>query len=291
MERRMAAEEATSTTGHDILQAAAEAARNRLGGRLEAAYAIGSLAHGGFAPAVSDVDLALVVDRADADAGFAIERAHLDALARYAGTPQQVLAERLSIFWSDWAHLADGTEKGRFPATDRLDLLDSGVPLFGADRRAECRRPGRDDLLLDSATFAVRRFGDPDHLRTLRDPDGLAAHGARTVTKTVLFPVRLLYTATTGRLGRNDAAAEWYTATPQPGRILVDTALRWRTEGIDDPYAAAGLLRRGLLPLYAHAIERLGHHTAQAGHPELATRLARLRAALATMSPSPTPKR
>ena len=47
--------------GETVLAEAAESYRNALGERLIAAYALGSLAHGGFSPQVSDIDLGLVV--------------------------------------------------------------------------------------------------------------------------------------------------------------------------------------------------------------------------------------
>ncbi|SFQ46376.1 hypothetical protein SAMN04489713_1362 [Actinomadura madurae] len=265
--------------GRDIVREAVAQADARLNGRLTAAFAIGSLAHGGFVPDVSDVDLALIVDQADQALAPAIDAVRRDTVQRYRGSAHYALAERLSIFWSDWEHLAHGTEAGRFPATDRLDLLDSGVLLHGTDQRARCARPSTEDLLLDSATFALAKFGDPAYLRMLGDSAALAGQGARAITKAVLFPVRLLYTATTGRLGRNDDAARWYTATPNISRTLVTCAARWRANGIDDP-AAAGLLQRELLPLYQHCADQLSRKTAASGHPGLATRLARLHAAL-----------
>ncbi|MBD2891524.1 hypothetical protein amrb99_04300 [Actinomadura sp. RB99] len=268
-------------TGREVVQAALAEAAARLDERLVAAFAIGSLAHGGFAPLVSDVDVALVVDRADAAAATAVDTVRRDTIQRYAGTPHHALASRLSLFWSDWESLADGTDAGRFPATDRLDLLDSGVLLYGADRRSGCARPGRDELLLDSAAFAATRFADPAYVHTLRHPEGLAAEGARAATKAVLFPVRFLYTAATGMLGRNDDAARWYTAPPQPSSSLVAAAGRWRAGGIDDATAAAELLRRELLPLYLHCLDRLREHTAAAGRPDLAVALARLLTTLA----------
>jgi hypothetical protein len=281
-------ERVSHPAGRDILLAAVGAAEARLDGRLAAAFAIGSLAHGGFAPDVSDVDLALVVDRADEAVAEAIDTARRDTVQRYAGSAHHALAGRLSVFWSDWEHLAQGAEAGRFPATDRLDLLDSGVLLYGTDERARCARPGADDLLLNSATFAATRFGDPAYLRMLGDSAGLAGQGARAVTKAVLFPVRLLYTAATGRLGRNDDAARWYTATPNVSGTLVTSALRWRTEGVDDPEAAE-LLRRELLPLYRRCADELGRGAARTGHPDLATRLSRLYAALAPDADRPSP--
>ena len=47
--------------GHDVLADAVAAYTQALGERLVAAYALGSLAHGGFSPLVSDVDLALIL--------------------------------------------------------------------------------------------------------------------------------------------------------------------------------------------------------------------------------------
>ncbi|MGI5321317.1 hypothetical protein [Actinomadura nitritigenes] len=268
-------------TGQEVVQAALAQAAARLDERLVAAFAIGSLAHGGFAPLVSDVDVALVVDRADAAAATAVEEVRRDTIQRYTGTPHHALASRLSLFWSDWESLADGTEAGRFPATDRLDLLDSGILLYGADRRSGCARPGRDELLLDSAAFAANKFADPAYVDTLNHREGIAAQGARAATKTVLFPVRFLYTAATGLLGRNEDAASWYTAPPQPSSSLVTAAGRWRSDGIDDAAAAAELLRRELLPLYLHCLDRLREYTAASSRPDLAVPLARLLAILA----------
>ena len=63
-------------TGEDVLADAVRVARGCLGGRLLAAYAVGSLAHGGFSALVSDIDLALVladpIQAADAGTLFAV---------------------------------------------------------------------------------------------------------------------------------------------------------------------------------------------------------------------------
>jgi UTP:GlnB (protein PII) uridylyltransferase len=48
--------------GWRVIDTAARCAHDRLGDALLSAYAIGSLAHGGFRAAVSDVDLALLTD-------------------------------------------------------------------------------------------------------------------------------------------------------------------------------------------------------------------------------------
>jgi predicted nucleotidyltransferase len=63
--------EAEDGAGWEVGRAAVEAAGNVLGERLVSAYIIGSLAHGGFGAAVSDVDVALLV----------VHRGRLDARA------------------------------------------------------------------------------------------------------------------------------------------------------------------------------------------------------------------
>ncbi|HEY6798915.1 MAG TPA: hypothetical protein VI248_29900, partial [Kineosporiaceae bacterium] len=96
-------------TGDDVLVDAVRVAGERLGARLLAAYALGSLAHGGFSPLVSDVDLALVL----ADPIQASDPATLRAIAadgRAAGSP---LHARLSMFWGTPRSLTSGVG-GRF---------------------------------------------------------------------------------------------------------------------------------------------------------------------------------
>jgi hypothetical protein len=110
-------------------------------------------------------------------------------------------------------------------------------------------------------------------MREFRHPERLLAEGPRHVTKVVLFPVRFLYTAATGRVGTNDAAVAHHLAqTGAPGHDLVAAALRWRTAppGGDDR-SAADLLRRDLLPLYVHYLDDHIARLAALGKPDLAT--------------------
>jgi hypothetical protein len=142
-------------TGEDVVADAVRVARGCLGGRLLAAYALGSLAHGGFSALVSDVDLALVL--ADpiqaADAGTLLAVA---ADVRAAGSP---LHARLSVFWGTPGSLASGAG-GRFPPLDRLCLLEHGRLLIGADVRTGLPRPGRSELLVAGAEFALDALAD-----------------------------------------------------------------------------------------------------------------------------------
>ena len=115
----------------------------------------------------------------------------------------------------------------------------------------------------------------------IRHPDTLLAEGPRHVTKIVLFPVRFLYTAATGRVGTNEAAAAHHLAqTGAPGLDLVAAALRWRTAPPDDLPAAAGLLGRELLPLYVHYLDDHTARLTELGDVDLAGSFTRWRARL-----------
>jgi hypothetical protein len=251
-----------------VLAAAVDVAEEELGPRLAAAFTLGSLAHGGFAPLVSDVDVALVVERADDDAVTrAIQRIGGAVLERH---PTSALARRLSVFWTDWDGVRRGAAGfGRLPELDRLDLLDAGRLLYGQDRRAPAARPSRDDLVREAAEFALRKF-DPAYLASLRDPAGLVAAGPRTVTKAVLFPVRFRYTLHTGRIGRNDDASRWHRGA---GHDLVTAAMRWRLAGIGDRERAVALLEAHLSGLYERFAGEYAAALTAMGHDRLAARL------------------
>src|SRR3954471_22129715 len=95
--------EDTEPAGERVLDEAVRAARRVLGRRLEAAFALGSLAHGGFALQVSDVDLALVVR----EVGLAT-RLRLYLVRRIARRRCGPGADRLSVFWGRWSDVHRG---------------------------------------------------------------------------------------------------------------------------------------------------------------------------------------
>jgi hypothetical protein len=229
--------------GWAVLRAAVEEARAALGERLVGAYALGSLVHGGFAPEVSDVDGLLVLDRVDDEAAAAIEV----VVARHR-------AERLSLFWGDWATFGDPPEHARLPPIVRRDLLDSGVAVLGDPPPEGLPRPTDDDLVRETAAFAA---GWLERTGGVPDPDALLAAGRRETTKMVLFPVRFLATTHAGLAGSNGEAVAWYVAAGGPHARLAAAALRWRTEEIDDPALLADLPA-----LYAEALAALRAHPA-----------------------------
>lgn len=257
--------------GEEVLAAALADARASLRSRLVSAYRLGSLAHGGFSPDVSDVDLGLLLDdvRPGDEARIAAVR---DGVVARLGTP---LAGRLSIFWSSWGDLAAGTGAGRFPLVDQLDLRRDGQLLLGPDRRADVPRPGADALVLEGARFMVARLADPSRDAVLRDPEALLARGVREASKAVLFPVRFLATAQTGDVLANPQAAAHVTATHAgPVAAVTAAALEWRATGLGvsdaDRAADADVLAAGLAPLYAAVAEAYGTRLVELGRPDLA---------------------
>jgi hypothetical protein len=232
-------------SGEQVLDTAVAAAREVFGPELEAVYALGSLAHGGFAPLVSDVDMALVLTSLDGATAGRIERVR-ELTGRRCPSP---LTQRLSLFWADAEGVRHGCgAHGRLSEVDRLDLIDAGRLLAGTDRRAGAVRPDSAGMIRVSAELAVSRF-DERYLRGLTDPVELVAGGVRPVTKATLFPVRFLFTLRTGQIGHNASAGTWYTARGAH-RALVERALRWREEGIADPDEAVALLEQELLGVY-----------------------------------------
>ena len=257
--------------GEAVLEEAVTASREALGARLLAAYALGSLAHGGFSPLVSDVDLGLVL----ADPLTATDDETIQSVADTIKARGSALRERLSVFWGTPSTLQGRLPGGRFPALDRLDLLENGRLLEGQDAREGFVRPSHTELLVEGAEFALDYLGggrgsvgppspglgsmrpaDNTILEEIRTPALLVSRGPRRLTKLVLFPVRFLFTAATGQVGTNALAVEHYLADAQaPAAELVAAALQWRLAPPEDIDAAATVLGRELIPLYLHYID------------------------------------
>ncbi len=171
---------------------------------------------------------------------------------RSSGTP---LGDRLSVFWGTPSMLRGERPGGRFPPLDRLDLLEHGRLLAGADARSGLPRPATAELVVSGAAFALDVLADDATLADLRSPARVLARGVHPVTKLVLYPPRFLFTAETGRVGTNDASAAHHAAGARPGARLVASALAWRAAPPDDEPAAAALLREELIPLYLYYVD------------------------------------
>ncbi|WIG59319.1 MAG: hypothetical protein OJF49_002066 [Ktedonobacterales bacterium] len=234
--------------GERVLESAVRLAAATWDSRLIAAYALGSLAHGGFSIHVSDIDLGLVLsDPLQVRDPQTVETLSSTLLA--SGVP---MADRLSIFWGSQATLSGEATGGRFPALDRLDLKEYGHLLVGQDIRSELPTPSLRELVVEGASFALRSLSTPEVTAILHDPTTLASAGVRTLTKRVLFPVRFLFTAQTGQIGRNDTAVEYFTSRQTgPAADLARNACAWRERPPDaDDRTVLASLETGLLPLY-----------------------------------------
>ena len=286
--------QAGTDQGEAVLVRAVAAYRAALGSRLIAGYALGSLAHGGFSPLVSDVDLGLILE----DPVRAADRLTIRTAARSVRAGGSALDQRLSVFWGTPATLQGQRRGGRFPPLDRLDLLEYGRLLTGTDARSAVARPDRTELLVAGAEFALGYLGgaarlpdrlrrralfrsrDDDVLTEIRTPSRLVSAGPRRVTKIVLFPVRF------SSLRR---PRRWAPIPSRPGTTwLVRTHLppRWwprRWPGALEPPAddeAAALLGRELVPLYVHYIDDHIARLRAVGHDRLADRFHRWRTRL-----------
>ena len=268
-----------------ILVQAAEKYRIALGDRLVAAYALGSLAHGGFSELVSDIDLGLILS----DPLTPNDAEVIQAVAEAEKKQGSALHQRLSVFWGTPTTLRGVRDGGRFPALDRLDLIENGRLLVGSDAREGLSRPSAGELLIAGAKFALdylaggrsdrqapqnlasMRPAGADAAEKIRSPQVLLRLGVRELTKFVLFPVRFLFSARTGRVGTNhDAVIHYLEDANAPSTTLVKSALAWRTVPPVDQATTAELLRTEMLPLYLHYIDEHINRLDGLGEHELA---------------------
>jgi hypothetical protein len=250
-----------AAVGHDAAAEAravalesAHAYRTVFADRFVAAYALGSLAHGGYAPAVSDIDLAIIVTTVHRGDTGIVADTH-QALGQ-----RGALHRKLSVFWSSLAALRQGDDDGRFPAIDRCDL---------ADITAQVAIPTAEELLIDGARFAVGLLASDEVIAEIREPRRLLVDPV-WFTKAVLFPIRFFYSAnvTRGRAARNDEAITWYLTQPQAiATQLVRLAAEVRAGQPMDPALAVPLLAAGLVDLYRLYTEDQVRRLRQAGAP------------------------
>ena len=254
----------TQAQGEEILLATVDLAQQRWGERLVAAYALGSLAHGGFRPLVSDIDIGFVLaDPLRANDGDVVKE--VNSTIKASGRP---FSDRLSIFWGSVGNLSGG----RFPPLDRLDLNKFGRLVRGRDVRAQLPSATHEELVVVGAEFALWRLARDDVAAKLEDPRALLQSDPKTLTKLILYPVRLLFTARTGDVGRNDAAvAHLVAAGDSAASELARTALGWRDSppGASDA-SAISVISAGLLPLYREFMLDYEPRLREYGRPELA---------------------
>ncbi len=258
--------------GWEAIEATVAAAQERLGDDLLSAYAIGSLAHGGFAPAVSDVDLALLTGpRVEGMEAILISIVNEVARTRPLGL-------RLSIFHVPWAEFADPPRGSRFPPIDRFDLVRHGVLVAGDDLRdAYATEPTAAQIRGNAVNSALRRT-TPERLTeelAALAREGVDVHDA---TKLVLWPVRLQHTCDIAEAGGNAEAVAHYISLPDARhRELAEDALAWRDlPAIPDPDVALARIEAEIRDLHVEVFRRLGARPEIPRAAELCERAAEL---------------
>jgi predicted nucleotidyltransferase len=260
----------TTVTAEQVVTDTVEAANAVFGREVQAIYTLGSLAHGGFSPLVSDIDVAIVLDQTDAGTAARIAAVQERVLER-ASSP---LSGRLSIFWGDWRAVRTGEgEYLRLGPVDRLDLLVSGRLRQGRDEREPSVRPSDRELVGMCVEFMLGKF-TAAYLEELSATEALVASGPRAASKAVLFPVRFLYTLGHGGIGLNEASARWYADADLPGAALALKALEWRSEGIEDADNAVQMLDAELAILHAECLTQYAKHLEELGETTRAAALA-----------------
>jgi hypothetical protein len=271
----------STATAEQVIADTVQAAQGVLGSEIEAIFVLGSLAHGGFAPLVSDVDVAIILG--ETAPGTAERMARVQALVVEKGSSR--LSERLSVFWADWHTVRTGEgANSRLGPVDRLDLLDSGRLLLGSDLREPSVRPSHQELVVMSADHILNKFTDV-YLERLRDTRALLAGGPRAVTKAILFPVRFMYTLGTGRIGLNDNSARWYAAEGLPGSALALEALEWRNDGIADAELAEQMLVADLDAIHDECFAEYAKELEDLGEASRAAALAKRAASVQVVLP------
>jgi hypothetical protein len=260
--------QAASEDGWGVIRAAVQFFEDQLGDRLLSAYAIGSLAHGGFAPAVSDVDLALLTRD--------LEPAMTQIVAAVTAEVAQThpLGNRLSVFHAPWAGFADPPPGARFPSIDRFDLIRYGILVSGTDlRAAHATPPTSDEIRAHAVDSALRRAtpaqlaADLKHLKE----SGVTVHGA---TKLVLWPIRLQHVCDAGQAtGNADAVNHYLGLSSTAHRTLAHDALTWRDlSAVPDPDNALQRITNEIHSLHAEVFQRLGERPDIPRHHELTER-------------------
>lgn len=237
--------------GEAVLQQTIQVAIEIFNSRLLASYALGSLAHGGFDPLVSDVDIAIILD----DPITTHDMTTINLIQNSVKNSAIPLAERLSIFWGSLHSLQHNAEIGRFPPLDKLDLIENGRLLTGKDIRSTLSKPTRFDLVVTGAQFALQMLNTPEVNIVIKQPNLLYKKGVRHLTKTILFPARLLYTSLTGKIGHNRDAVEYYLTNNQGKKAkLVEAAFNWRCKIPENECEAVQLTDKTLIELYVQFI-------------------------------------
>lgn len=173
---------------NEIVELFIQRCQQKFPDRILSIYTLGSLGKHGDFSRCSDIDVAVLFDMLiESDAQIIKE---IWEEIKAVSLPY---AERLSVFWSSPEEWANGV--GRFPALDRLDLINHAILQYGNDCREKLIKPTNQEVIKESAQFILDfMLTDEKKYELFETRDSIAKKGARYFTKFILFPVRLLYT-------------------------------------------------------------------------------------------------
>ncbi len=234
--------------------------------RVSAAYILGSFAR--HMPSnVSDIDFAVILTHPVSEA----DEKKMNMIVTDVQKMDLPYAARLSVFWGSVESLNTTSAIGRFPPLDRLDLIENSRLLHGNDIRKKLIRPTRRELIIAGAEFALEKLSEGKVNEALMQPELFFPRLDDVhLTKIILMPVRLLYTALTGNIGYNDASVAYYTRHfPGSSAELVSAAFRWRTESPKNKTETIALLlqHNALHTLYQQFMECYITQLQQLGAP------------------------
>lgn len=197
---------------------AAEFFQPHLGSSLVEVYKLGSLAHGGFSPMYSDIDLGVLLSCASPPA-------EMERLITEAKNLDPLWGKKLSVFWGN-----PDCSWGRLPVLDRLDLLDHGVPLLN-NRRGDFRRPTKEEIH-QALGESIQRSWKP-RIAELNDLKALAPQDRKPYIRAILYPARLIFSWDRLEVNSNDIAVEYLRGVQPSGLDLrpIELALECRRDG------------------------------------------------------------
>lgn len=217
-----------------------------------AIFEIGSLAHGGYDPLVSDIDVAVVLASSCGLSGKEASSKIAEQLKAVGGDR----SDRYSVFAGTVEEINGGDpSRTRFTVFDKADLVSFGNCVFGDAKVLQLiHMPSQKSLIEDAANFAINYIFKKHFPRLFADPASYLKSEYLMLTKLLLFPARLLFTAKVRRPASNEEAVNDYlSAYDDETSKLVAWSYRLRKS--KDPLAdQEALNQRALLNLYLRYI-------------------------------------
>ncbi|MSU55271.1 MAG: nucleotidyltransferase domain-containing protein [Candidatus Taylorbacteria bacterium] len=247
------------------------------GSRLISVYLIGSLAHGGFSEVSSDIDIAFILDNKDIleEDWDMVNNINKDIKAT-----GLEFSKKLSIFWTNVTTISNKitsggfpppTKKdGLFPPFDILDLYQNGVLIYGKDIKSNILVPNEENLFIAGTEFLLSYVDNKKRNECLSNVDIFLELNPVDISKNILFPIRLLFTLFTSKIGSNGDAALYFLSkkdTSEKLKELINQAIyirnsaQYHTETLKELFPNLNSLYINLIDLHIKKMEELQNLT------------------------------